>query len=140
MWAWLRSDGLKVCEDQTVVIEGRTISRLGGLVPGGAEVVDGAGCTLLPGLMDAHVHTSAPSLAPALRFGVTTELEMQGTNTRGNRQVIEDNDAVAAPVHRNDPSMPATSPGTPSARVPRLAPAAGATLAASARSGAGYHP
>src|SRR5260221_8832593 len=88
-------DGLKVCEDQTVVIEGQTISRLGGLVPGGAEVAGGAGCTLLPGLIDAHVHTSEPSLALALRFGVTTELEMQGMNTRGSRQAIEDDDAVA---------------------------------------------
>ncbi|MFI9811192.1 amidohydrolase family protein [Saccharothrix variisporea] len=38
--------------------------------------VDGSGRTLLPGLVDAHTHTFDGSLAQALTFGVTTELDM----------------------------------------------------------------
>ena len=45
-------------------------------VPRGADVVDGAGKTLLPGLIDAHTHVFGDALAQALAFGVTTELDM----------------------------------------------------------------
>ncbi len=45
-------------------------------VPSDAEVVDGRGKTLLPGLIDAHVHTWGDARRDALRFGVTTELDM----------------------------------------------------------------
>ncbi|CAM3197977.1 amidohydrolase family protein [Nocardioides dubius] len=59
------------------------------------DTIDGTGATLLPGLIDAHVHTNRESLALALQFGVTTELEMQGTNTQENRGAISDDDTVA---------------------------------------------
>lgn len=45
-------------------------------VPSDAEVVDGRGKTLLPGLIDAHVHSWGDARREALRFGVTTELDM----------------------------------------------------------------
>ncbi|WP_103336522.1 amidohydrolase family protein [Amycolatopsis sp. CA-126428] len=88
-------DGEKTLGVQTVVLDGRKIRQVGGEVPDGAEVVDGRGATLLPGLIDAHVHSSPGSLALALRFGVTTELEMQGMNTRENRAHITEDDTVA---------------------------------------------
>jgi len=88
-------DGERVREETAVVVDGTQIVAVGGDAPAGAEVVDARGGTLLPGLLDAHVHTSAESLALALRFGVTTELEMQGVNTRDNRAHITVNDAVA---------------------------------------------
>jgi len=52
-------DGSKVIPDGTVVIEGRTIRAVGAkvAVPAGAEVIDGSGDTLLPGLIDGHTHT-----------------------------------------------------------------------------------
>src|SRR4051812_1914238 len=74
-------DGERVLDPTTVTIERDRIVDVGGAVSPLAEVVDGRGATLLPGLIDAHVHTSAPALAQALRFGVTTELEMQGAMT-----------------------------------------------------------
>ncbi|MGB8939916.1 MAG: amidohydrolase family protein, partial [Streptomyces sp.] len=88
-------DGEKAVGVQTVVIDGGRIARVGGEAPRGSEIVDGSGATLLPGLIDAHVHSAPGSLALALRFGVTTELEMQGMNTRENRGAITDDDTVA---------------------------------------------
>ncbi|MFJ5173759.1 amidohydrolase family protein [Streptomyces griseoviridis] len=88
-------DGEKAVGVRTVVIDGGRIVRVGGDVPHDSEVVDGSGATLLPGLIDAHVHSAPGSLALALRFGVTTELEMQGMNTRENRGAITEDDTVA---------------------------------------------
>ena len=88
-------DGDRLLDATTVVIEGHHIVTLGGDAPTGSTIVDASGATLLPGLIDAHVHTNESSLALALQFGVTTELEMQGTSTSDNRAHITDNDAVA---------------------------------------------
>lgn len=77
-----------------LVGDGRILA-VGGDMPSDAEVVDATGATLLPGLIDAHVHTSEDSLALALTFGVTTELEMQGGHTRHSRAHIEDDDTLA---------------------------------------------
>lgn len=88
-------DGENTTENQTVIIDGTTIAAVGGPVPADAAIVDAAGATLLPGLIDAHVHTSTESLKLALSFGVTTELEMQGASTRYNRAHISGDDTVA---------------------------------------------
>ena len=88
-------DGERVRTERAVVVDGTTIDAIGGVVPSGCEIVDGSGATLLPGLFDAHVHTSIESLALALRFGVTTELEMQGALTAHNRGDITTDDDVA---------------------------------------------
>lgn len=46
-------------------------------IPADVRRVDGAGATLLPGLIDAHTHTqSVAELEQALRFGVTTVLDL----------------------------------------------------------------
>ncbi|WP_435243598.1 amidohydrolase family protein [Streptomyces cucumeris] len=88
-------DGEKSLGVTTVVIEGGRIVQVGGSAPAGARIIDGTGATLLPGLIDAHVHTDRASLALALKFGVTTELEMQGANTRDRRTPISEDDSVA---------------------------------------------
>src|SRR5690606_25547099 len=62
-----------------VVVEDGVITAVGddAAVPEGAEVVDGSGMTLLPGLIDAHVHAFTPQmLEQALMFGVTTVFDM----------------------------------------------------------------
>jgi imidazolonepropionase-like amidohydrolase len=46
-----------------------------GPVPVGATIVNGAGRTLLPGLIDAHVHAYRHQELPLL-FGVTTQVDM----------------------------------------------------------------
>ena len=88
-------DGERVLPGTTVVLDGPRIAAVGGEPPAGAHTLDAEGSTLLPGLLDAHVHTSEEALAVALRFGVTTELEMQGMHTRNNRAHITENDSVA---------------------------------------------
>jgi imidazolonepropionase-like amidohydrolase len=71
-------DGERVISERTVLIDGSHIRAVGGTVPAGASVVDAHGSTLMPGLIDAHVHTDMDGLRDALRFGVTTKLEMNG--------------------------------------------------------------
>ena len=48
-----------------VLVEGGRIARIGpGAAPAGATVIAGAGRTLMPGLIDAHVHMMFNSLSP----------------------------------------------------------------------------
>jgi imidazolonepropionase-like amidohydrolase len=62
----------------TVVIAEGRVAAIGANVraPRGATIVDGAGRTLLPGLIDAHTHVYSDVLGDALRFGVVAELDM----------------------------------------------------------------
>ncbi|MFC4100713.1 amidohydrolase family protein [Paenibacillus xanthanilyticus] len=79
-------DGEKVIGATTVLIEGEKIVSVGGEIPEDATIIEANGGTLLPGLIDAHVHTSIEGLRDALKFGVTTELEMMGGFTRNGRE------------------------------------------------------
>ena len=57
---------------EQVALPGETVD-----VPDDADVVDGAGKTLLPGLIDAHTHSfTRNALKGAVAFGVTTNLDM----------------------------------------------------------------
>jgi imidazolonepropionase-like amidohydrolase len=61
---------------RTVVVAGGRVERVGAAgeveVPGGVRVLDGDGLTVLPGLVDAHVHLGFYPAAAVLRGGVTT--------------------------------------------------------------------
>jgi len=72
-------DGEKIFTVASVVFKNGRITAVGQkiTVPEGAEVVDGKGQTLLPGLIDAHVHVGGKqNLKQALIFGVTTVVDM----------------------------------------------------------------
>jgi imidazolonepropionase-like amidohydrolase len=71
-------DGEKVLPSATVLIAGNKIAAVQAeSVPVGADVIDGAGKTLLPGLIDAHVHIWDESgLRQAAVFGVTVLVDM----------------------------------------------------------------
>jgi len=77
-------DGETVAERQTVVIGEGRITAVGSAVsaPAGALEIPGTGRTLLPGLMDAHIHlpifslTTTAALQQSLAFGVTTTVVM----------------------------------------------------------------
>jgi imidazolonepropionase-like amidohydrolase len=80
-------DGEKISNETHLLIEGEIIKSIGGEIPADAIIVDAFGATLLPGLIDAHVHTSVESLREALKFGITTELEMMGGFTKKGREL-----------------------------------------------------
>lgn len=80
---------------RSVTIDEDRIVAIGNPAPQGAISVDGHGGTLLPGLIDSHVHTSVDALRAALSFGVTTELEMQGFWTSEQRAQIAADTASA---------------------------------------------
>jgi imidazolonepropionase-like amidohydrolase len=71
-------DGATTLGRTSVLVEGDRITGVGDEldVPSKVTVVPGAGHTLLPGLIDAHVHVTGGALARGLRFGVTTQLDM----------------------------------------------------------------
>ena len=88
-------DGENVIGDNTVVIEGTRIRSVGGDAPASATSVDATGATLMPGLIDSHVHTDLDGLRDALLFGVTTELEMNGRWSPRERKKIAESDDLA---------------------------------------------
>lgn len=70
-------DGEKTLAATDVLVMGGRITRVGkGLKARGVARVDGAGKTLLPGLIDSHVHSFPGAPEDALRFGVTAEVDM----------------------------------------------------------------
>lgn len=71
-------DGEGVTEATDVILSGGLVSALGaGLeAPDGAKEVDGAGHTLIPAMIDAHVHSFEIFQQQSARFGVLTELDM----------------------------------------------------------------
>lgn len=73
-------DGERVLARATVLVLDGRIAALGTdlPVPDGVRTIDGRGRTLLPGLIDAHVHAFDSALADSLNFGVTTVLDMHG--------------------------------------------------------------
>jgi imidazolonepropionase-like amidohydrolase len=85
-------DGSTVIENQTVIVRGGMIEAVGAaadvVVPPNAERIAGTNRTLLPGLVDAHVHVDAlrpvEALQQSLSFGVTTVIDMwKGPPPRG---------------------------------------------------------
>lgn len=80
-------DGEKVLDRATVLVRDGKIAGVGPdlEVPNGFTVVDGTGRTLLPGLIDSHVHTFGNALSRALVFGVTAVLDMFTDHTQARQ-------------------------------------------------------
>ncbi len=82
-------DGTTLLPSRNVVLQNGRISHVGQSRPEveGATVIPGDGLTLLPGLIDSHVHIAGPpknSLGQALSLGVTTVLDMFSGGERLN--------------------------------------------------------
>ncbi len=72
-------DGERLRPETAVVVRDGRISELraDGMAPEGVPEIDGQGGTVLPGLIDAHLHLSDEAqLRQMLAFGVTTGLDM----------------------------------------------------------------
>lgn len=71
-------DGERFTENADVLVEDGRIRAVGRNLDleDGTERIAGEGMTLMPGLIDSHVHVFGDALAQALRFGVTTALDM----------------------------------------------------------------
>jgi imidazolonepropionase-like amidohydrolase len=89
-------DGERAIEHTNVVVRDGRIASVGRRrLPLGLPVIDGSGRTLLPGLIDAHVHVpNAGALRDSARFGVTTVLDMLTSLDvvhahRGQRESLE---------------------------------------------------
>jgi imidazolonepropionase-like amidohydrolase len=80
-------DGERCFEHRSVLIQNGKISRIDdtSMKVRGAEIADGRGKTLLPGLFDAHVHMPnkmEDAARQALELGVTTQLDMFNAGDR----------------------------------------------------------
>ena len=72
-------DGEKVIAKTTVLVVDDEIAAVGPKVkiPQGTPTIDGAGATLMPGMLDSHAHAwQRGDLERAAQFGVTTEFDM----------------------------------------------------------------
>lgn len=84
-------DGERVTEHRSVLVQDGKLARIGerGLTaPTGATVIDGRGRTLMPGMIDAHVHVTdsvEADLGQSAALGVTTVLDMFSAGTRFER-------------------------------------------------------
>ena len=84
-------DGTHLQQHRSVLVEGGKIVAIRGprlQAPPNARFIDGSGRTLLPGLIDAHVHVGDDidgALHQAAAFGVTTVLDMFTTPERLQR-------------------------------------------------------
>lgn len=71
-------DGEQVTEAADVLLAGGLVAAIGSALeaPADAEEVDGTGHTLIPGMIDAHVHSYEAFQQQSARFGVLTSLDM----------------------------------------------------------------
>jgi len=92
----------RVLESQTVLVQGDRILEIGGVneisVPPGAQVIDGNGGYLIPGLTDTHFHIldNIDSLTLAIANGVTTIRDPNADYVRTGQEILAARDRIAA--------------------------------------------
>lgn len=88
-------DGENVIAATTVIIQSGKILNIGGPIPAGATVIDAKGCTLMPGLIDAHSHPDMAALKQDMYFGITTTYQMQGYFNEAQILELKENTGIA---------------------------------------------
>lgn len=107
-------DGTEFLPGRDVWIEDGRIHRVGQRLrlPDDLPRVDGAGRTLLPGMLDAHIHALASALGDSLRFGVTTVLDQfTMTDFAAAKRPARDEIARTAEADLYSAGTLATAPG-----------------------------
>lgn len=111
--------------DMTVVVTGDRIRAVGKsgevVVPTGAQVVDGKGKYLIPGLWDMHVHTAGPSFLPLyLANGVTGVRDMHALDpgaTFGLRKQVQEGKLPGPRIVAAGPLVDGPTPFVPGSLV-----------------------
>jgi hypothetical protein len=124
-----------VIEDQTVLVKGSEIIDIGGSnelkIPRGAQVIDGKGAYLMPGLADMHAHTRQtaqpwddPAVWPVhplilyLANGVTTIRDLNAMDESGAypqqlRDEIQEGTRVGPTIYTSGEKLDASPLGDP---------------------------
>jgi imidazolonepropionase-like amidohydrolase len=108
-------DGERIVPSADVVVKDGSIvaAGAGATAPGDAEIVDGRGKTLLPGLIDSHVHVwTADNLKQSLVFGVTAVVDMF-MNTEAMKAIKAEQSSARPPLQAYlvSPGILCTVPG-----------------------------
>lgn len=114
----LPMDGSGAREHQAVLIEGERIAWVGPAdalaAPAGSTVIDGDGRTLMPGLVDMHVHLERHDLPAYLAHGVTTVRNMWGfPDVWAMRREIEAGSLAGPTIYTVSPGLDGTPPKWP---------------------------
>ena len=107
-------DGEAFRRNEDVWVEDGRVQRVGAKLrlPDDLPRVDGRGHTLLPGLIDGHVHTFGGTLGDALRFGVTSVLDQfTDPGLLAGARTARDEIARTAEADLFSAGMLATAPG-----------------------------
>jgi hypothetical protein len=95
-------DSERVLEAQTVLVQGDRIVDIGAMdevgVPDGAQVIDGHGGYLIPGLTDTHFHIldNQDALVLAIANGVTTVRDPNASYVGTGAAILKARDQIAA--------------------------------------------
>ena len=114
----LPMDGSGPRDHQAVLVEGERIAWVGPTealpAPPGTAVIDGRGRTLMPGLVDMHVHLERDDLPAYLAHGVTSVRNMWGfPDVWAMRREIEDGSLAGPSIHTVSPGLDGTPPKWP---------------------------
>ena len=116
--AVLTMDQPGLMEHQTVIATDGRVAIIGPLattaVPVGALTIDGRGRTLIPGLIDAHVHLRAADISAYLSSGILTVRNMWGHDGITRLQADISAGRVAGPtIYSLSPGLDASPPSWP---------------------------
>ena len=116
--AVLTMDQPGLMEHQTVIAMDGRVAIIGPLattaVPVGALTIDGRGRTLIPGLIDAHVHLRAADISAYLSSGILTVRNMWGHDGITRLQADISAGRVAGPtIYSLSPGLDASPPSWP---------------------------
>lgn len=97
---------------QSIHLRGGIIADIGPNIQPNAKRIDGTGFTAMPGLIDAHTHSYGTALEDALRFGVTTNVDMfSDISLVKSAKVIRESEGQTRKTDLFSAGMMATAPG-----------------------------
>ncbi|HWD78304.1 MAG TPA: amidohydrolase family protein [Kribbella sp.] len=88
-------DGERIVDENLVLVENGRVVALADDVPAGIEIRESPGCTILPGLIDAHVHLTADAGPAALDRLANLRIAAQTAGLAATRR------ALAATIERS---------------------------------------